>query len=71
MRYGILCAAWLLTGCSPARTKPLCPPLVQYSPQEQSQAADELRTHPDLNELPAMLRDYGNERGEIGTLPCH
>ncbi|GBQ07449.1 hypothetical protein [Saccharibacter floricola] len=49
----------------PTRYKPLCPPLVHYTAQEEKQAADELRAHPDLHELPAMLRDYGNERKEM------
>lgn len=67
MKTPLLCAAALaLTACTTTpRYKPLCPPLVQYTPQEQEQAADELRAHPDLHELPIMMRDYGNIRGEI------
>lgn len=72
MRRLVIGAALMsLVGCAPTRYKPLCPPLVHYTPQEQKQAADELRTHPDLHELPIMMRDYGDEREEIGILPCH
>ncbi|MXV35710.1 MULTISPECIES: hypothetical protein [unclassified Saccharibacter] len=62
----VFCAMALCTlaSCAPARYKPLFPPLVHYTAQEEKQAADELRAHPDLHELPAMLRDYGNERRE-------
>lgn len=68
----VLCTALSLTGCTTPRYKPLCPPLVHYTAQEEKQAADELRTHPDLHELPIMMRDYGNERREIklGCLPA-
>ncbi|GBQ07842.1 hypothetical protein [Saccharibacter floricola] len=68
MKLVVLCVALLsLVGCTPTRYKPLCPPLVHYTTQEQKQAADELRTHPDLHELPVMMRDYGNERREMRT----
>lgn len=63
----VLCVVALcaLVSCAPTQYKPLCPPLVQYSPQEQKQAAEELRARPELHELPIMMRDYGDERREI------
>lgn len=70
----VFCALALsaLASCAPIRYKPICPPLVQYSPQEQKQAAEELRAHPDLHELPVMMRDYGNERREVkNVMPNH
>ncbi|MBA5726967.1 hypothetical protein [Bombella apis] len=48
----------------PAPARLICPPLVQYSPQEQAALAAELRAHPDLWEVPVFLTDYGNERAE-------
>lgn len=54
-----------LVSCAPTRYAPLCPPLVKYSVEEQKQAAEELRAHPELRELPVMMRDYGNERREM------
>ncbi|MXV35695.1 MULTISPECIES: hypothetical protein [unclassified Saccharibacter] len=66
MKFFMLCMTLLpLVGCAPTRYKPLCPPTVHYTAQEERQAADELRAHPDLHELPAMMRDYGNERREM------
>lgn len=67
----VLGAALSLTGCTTPRYKPLCPPLVHYTAQEEKQAADELKEHPDLHELTIMMRDYGNERRGIGLLPSH
>lgn len=66
MKHAVLWATLLfLAGCAPTHYKPLCPPLVHYTAQEERQAAEELRAHPDLHELPAMMRDYGNERREL------
>ncbi|MCX5618824.1 hypothetical protein [Bombella pollinis] len=60
----VLCA--LLGGCAAQPTlRPLCPPLVAYTPQEQAALARELRTHPDLAEVPLFLTDYANERKEL------
>ncbi|MXV35881.1 MULTISPECIES: hypothetical protein [unclassified Saccharibacter] len=64
-RFYLVAAILALTACTPTRYKPLCPPLVHYTAQEERQAAEELRTHPELHELPAMMRDYGNERREM------
>ena len=58
----------LLGGCTPAPVRLICPPLVQYSPQEQAVLAAELRAHPDLREAPVFLADYGNERAECRAL---
>lgn len=66
-----LLAAWmaaLLGGCTPAPVRLTCPPLVQYSPEEQAALAAELRAHPDLREVPVFLTDYGNERAECRAL---
>lgn len=60
----IMCA--ILTGCTPAPERVICPPLVQYAPQEQAALARELQAHPDLKEVPVFLTDYGNERAECG-----
>lgn len=60
--------AALLEGCTPAPVRLTCPPLVQYSPQEQAILAAELRAHPDLREVPTFLTDYGNERAECRAL---
>ncbi|MXV44297.1 hypothetical protein GS501_04455 [Saccharibacter sp. 17.LH.SD] len=68
MRAVVCLALLLVTSCAPVRLKPLCPPLVHYSLQEQQQAARELRAHPDMQELPVMMRDYGNVRAECRAL---
>lgn len=68
-RLALVLVALSLTSCTTTRYKSLCPPLVHYTPQEQKQAAEELHTHPDLQELPIMMRDYGNERAEMDLLP--
>ena len=60
--------AALLGGCTPTPVRLICPPLVQYSPQEQAVLAAELRAHPDLREVPVFLTDYGNERAECRAL---
>ena len=60
--------AALLEGCTPAPVRLTCPPLVQYSAQEQAVLAAELRTHSDLQEIPVFLKDYGNERAECRAL---
>lgn len=62
---GAMLAAALLSGCSPTTLKPICPPLVTYSRQEQVALAGELRAHPDLTEMPLFLTDYANERNEL------
>ncbi len=60
----IMCA--LLGGCATQPTlKPLCPPLVAYGHEQQTALAQELRTHPDLKEVPLFLTDYANERNEL------
>lgn len=65
----------ILTSCAPTRYTPLCPPIVHYTVQEDKKAATELRSHPDLQKISEMLRDYGNERNELTTLcpnaPAH
>lgn len=60
--------AGLLGGCASAPVRLTCPPLVQYKTQEQAALASELRTHPDLKEVPVFLTDYGNERAECRAL---
>lgn len=60
--------AAILGGCTPTPVRLTCPPLVQYSPQEQAVLAAELRAHPDLKEVPVFLTDYGNERAECRAL---
>ena len=60
--------AALLGGCTPAPVRLICPPLVQYSPQEQAVLAAELRAHPDLKEVSVFLADYGNERAECRAM---
>lgn len=54
-----------MTGCTQPSFKPLCPPLVHYSPQEEKEVATELRTHPDMKKISLFLMDYGAERNEI------
>lgn len=61
---GVMLAA-LLSGCSSATLRPVCPPLVTYNRQEQAALAGEIRTHPDLTEMPLFLADYANERNEL------
>ncbi|MUH03205.1 hypothetical protein GM609_06820 [Bombella sp. ESL0387] len=58
----------MLGGCTPAPARLTCPPLVQYSQQEQAVLAAELRAYPDLKEVPVFLTDYGNERAECRAL---
>lgn len=60
--------ASMLGGCTPAPARLTCPPLVQYSQQEQAVLAAELRAYPDLKEVPVFLTDYGNERAECRAL---
>ncbi|MCT6819460.1 MAG: hypothetical protein M3009_03175 [Bombella apis] len=60
--------AALLEGCTPAPVRLTCPPLAQYSAQEQAVLSAELRVHPDLREVPVFLADYGNERAECRAL---
>lgn len=62
----ILCA--FLAGCTPAPARVICPPLVNYTQQEQQEAANELATHPELRTLRTFMTDYGNERGECRSL---
>ncbi|MXV44368.1 hypothetical protein GS501_04815 [Saccharibacter sp. 17.LH.SD] len=60
--------AWALlitSGCTSARFTPLCPSLINYPALEQQQAAMELQTNQNMQELPVMMRDYGVLRQEI------
>lgn len=62
----ILCV--FLTGCTPAPARIICPPLVDYSKNEQLEVANELKAHPELGELKTFMTDYGNERAECKAL---
>lgn len=62
----IMCA--ILTGCTPAPERVICPPLVQYTQQEQKEAARDLSDHPELKALRTFMRDYGNERDECRSV---
>lgn len=64
----ILLIGSALGGCSCPPVHLTCPPLVQYSPQEQAVLAAELRAHPELREVPVFLTDYGNERAECRAM---
>lgn len=53
----------LLIGCRTASFS-ACPPLIEYTPAQQRQVADELR----MNKVPAtagMIDDYGRTRNAI------
>jgi len=55
----------LTAGCDRAVSSAACPPLVSYSPAEQAQAADELRTLPAGAMLREFIKDYGVLRAQV------
>lgn len=53
----------LLSGCATASFKTTCPPLPEYSKEEQNRAADEIEQHGD--KVPTLVNwtdDYGRVR---------
>lgn len=61
IRVVLIITLALLAGC--ATRDPIyivrCPDLAEYSPQEQSKAADEIEAMPEGSVLPGLVADYG------------
>lgn len=55
----------LLTGCATGASSVVCPPLRDYTPEEQAQVADEIEAAPDEAFWPEMLTDYGGLRAQV------
>jgi hypothetical protein len=71
------CAFFALVGCTPVIERPIvhdCPKIVDYSADQQNQAADELEAmqyanhHPRYPMVSRMMTDYGRERAAL--MPC-
>lgn len=55
-----------LTGCAAATSEPsVCPRVVEYTPEQQARAADELDALPADAMLVTMMADYGRERAML------
>ena len=58
-----------LTGCAMggSETRPLCPPVVEYTAADQARAADELEALSDSTVIVRMLSDYAVLRDQSRT----
>ena len=63
MKKAILLAL-LMTGCSGAHVKPICPPIVSYDRVDQNKLADEL-SHGVGQQTERFLADYAALRKSI------
>ena len=63
----LVLAMMLLTGCGAAgsRTVVVCPTLVEYQPDTQRRAADELAAMATGAVVPMMMADYGRLRDQV------
>ncbi len=62
----VIGAGWL-TGCARVSSEPgvaACPPVVEYSPAEQAQAADEIASLPQNAVIIGWLSDYSAMRDQ-------
>jgi hypothetical protein len=57
--------ALLLAGCVTDRALNTCPAPLEYSPEFQNQAADELDQLPPGSAIGQMIVDYGQERAAL------
>ncbi len=56
----------LTSACATASSDVVCPQLIEYSPEIQRQAADELKTLPPTGVIRSrFMPDYGTMRGEV------
>ena len=58
---GLVVAASWLAACATGGSDPViavCPPVVEYSPEFQARAADELALLPERSAVAEMLSDY-------------
>jgi hypothetical protein len=55
----------LVSGCAAGASKPVCPSLFTYTPEEQARAADELDALPPDSMVATLVEDYGVVRAEI------
>jgi hypothetical protein len=53
--------AFVLNGCNSTSNGGGCPPLIEYSADEQRRVAAEIRQHPN-SEMARLVRDYGKMR---------
>lgn len=63
----VIATSWL-TGCATGSSDPriatVCPPVVEYSPEFQARAVEELGILPDGSAIAEMLSDYAVMRGQ-------
>lgn len=55
----------LVTGCAATAPVAICPAIVEYDAQTQSQAADELDALPAGSVLPRFMQDYRDLRAKL------
>lgn len=59
----LVIAGTLLTSCATVPSEgQTCPPVVEYTPEQQTRAADELEALPAGSMLGQMILDYGVQR---------
>lgn len=56
--------ASLLSACAAGGSSVVCPPVVEYSPEIQAQAAEELAALPEGAVIEAFMLDYGRLRAQ-------
>lgn len=61
----LVTATILLTGCATGASSVVCPPLRDYTPEQQQQVADEIEAAPDGAFWPEMITDYGGVRAQV------
>ena len=71
---GLLVPTSCLAACATGSSElPLavCPPVVEYSPEFQARAADELALLPEQSAIVEMLSDYAVMREQARMCPAH
>lgn len=70
-RVGLALATIWLSGCatgaSDVGSPGACPPVVEYSPEFQARAAEELAVLPEGSTIAEMLSDYAVMREQVGV----
>lgn len=66
--YAIILALSVAACATAAVTVPTCPPLVEYTAEEQERALAELKTLPPEAMLRRFVNDYGKLRAQCRAL---
>ena len=70
---GLMIATSWLAACATGNSEriAICPPVVEYSPEFQARAADELAVLPEKSAIAEMLSDYAVTREQARACRTH